>query len=218
MTQPFKPILLFAAAFAMAASATSAQAQFGKLFNDARRGAEKASSGCGEGESGDVARGALGGILGGIGRRTARRSGVTQFVPMSEFEDTLTTEIACQLDPEEQKQAAEATIQATSFETADLDPSRGSGAEGSGEQSGVEEGSGPATPGPVGPAVGQSASWTSGTRDNVTGTSTVTGRDETGDGSDCIFVTDIIIVEGEETRAEKRMCRPPGSARYSIVA
>jgi hypothetical protein len=34
---------------------------------------------------------------------------------------------------------------------------------------------------------------------------------------DCITVTDIVIIEGEETRAEKRMCRAPGSARYSII-
>lgn len=198
MTKPFKPILLFLGAFAMALSATAAQAQFGNLFNDARRGAQKASSGCGEGKSGDVARGALGGILGGIGRRTARRSGVTQFVPMAEFEDTLTTEIACKLDPEEQKQAAEATLAATSF---DPEATRG----------GDEEAA-------TGPTVGQTASWTSGTRRNVTGTSTVTAREDTGDETDCITVTDIIIVEGEETRAEKRMCRPPGKARYSIVA
>lgn len=176
----------------MAASGTAAHAQFGKLFRDARRGAETAASkACGEGKKGDVARGALGGLLGGIGGRTARRAGVTQFVPESEFANTISTEIACQLDPEEQKQAADATLEAT----------RGAG------EDGLE-----------GPPVGQSASWTSGTRDDVQGTSTVTARTEAGDYDDCITVTDVIIVEGEETRAEKRMCRVAGKGRYSIVA
>ncbi len=208
MTKSWKPALLFTAAFAMALSSTAAQAQFGKLFKDARRGAETAATkACGEGKKGDVARGALGGLLGGIGSRTARRSGVTQFVPASEFADTISTEIACKLDPEEQKQAAEATMAATSFEPA--------------ATRGDQESEGD-TPEPSealrGPPVGQSASWTSGTRDDVSGTSTVTARQETGDESDCIFVTDIIIVRGEETRAEKRMCRSPGSRRYTIVA
>ena len=191
MTVRFKPILLFLSAFAMAFSSTAAHAQFGKLFNAARRGAQQAESGCGDGKKGDTARGAIGGILGGIGRRTARSSGVTQFVPLSQFEDTLTKEIACLLDEDEQEQAANATIEAT----------RGGGEDGT-----------------EGPPVGQSAVWTSGSRDEVQGSSTVTGREETGDDADCITVTDVIIIEGEETRAEKRMCRPPGTARYSIVA
>ena len=196
MNSPFKPILLWLGVFALTLSATAAQAQFGNLFNDARRGAERASNGCGEGKKGDAVSGAIGGMLGGLGRRTARSAGIPTFVPMSEFTDTLTTEIACKLDPEEQKQAADATLEATRF-----DASRG----------GDEAGS-------AGPPVGQSASWRSGTRKGVTGTSTVTAREDTGDDTDCITVTDIVIVEGEETRAQKRMCRPPGSARYSIVA
>jgi len=175
----------------MAASSTVANAQFGSLFNDAKRGAEQATSGCEEGKSGDAVSGAISGMLGGIGRRTARSAGVPTFVPVAEFADTLTTEIACKLDPEEQQQAADATLEAT--------------------RSGGEDGT-------QGPPVGQSASWTSDTRSGVKGSSTVTAREETGDDLDCIMVTDVIIVEGEETRAEKRMCRPPGSARYSIVA
>lgn len=209
MIDTLRTLSLSAAALAMALGSTAAQAQFGSLFNDARRGAEKAASGCGEGKSGDVAKGALGGLLGGIGRRTARRSGVTQFVPVSQFTDTLTTEIACKLDADEQKQAAEATMQATNFEEA---PDAGESADGS------AEGTSEPSEALRGPPVGQSASLTSGTRDEVTDTSTVTAREETGDESDCIFVTDIIIVRGEETRAEKRMCRSPGSRRYAIVA
>jgi hypothetical protein len=68
------------------------------------------------------------------------------------------------------------------------------------------------------PQVGSTASWQSETRDDVSGTSTVTAREETEGELDCITVTDVIIVRGEETKADKRMCRPPGSRRYSIVA
>ncbi|MEM7689980.1 MAG: hypothetical protein AAF291_13240 [Pseudomonadota bacterium] len=192
MMLSLKPVVLSLSAFAMATSGTAAHAQFGKLFKDARRGAETAASkACGEGKKGNVARGALGGLLGGIGGRTARRAGVTQFVPQSEFVNTISTEIACLLAPEEQKQAADATLEAT----------RGGGEDGS-----------------EGPPIGQSAQWESETRDDVQGTSTVTARTEAGGYDDCITVTDVIIIEGEETRAEKRMCRLAGKGRYSIVA
>ncbi len=66
--------------------------------------------------------------------------------------------------------------------------------------------------------VGATANWTSQTRENVSGTSTVTGKTAARDGASCISVTDVIIVNGEETTANKRMCRPPGSARYSLAA
>ena len=56
--------------------------------------------------------------------------------------------------------------------------------------------------------VGTTARWESETRDNVTGSSTVTAAEPAAaDGSQCITVTDIVIVDGEETRAPKRMCR-----------
>jgi hypothetical protein len=37
-------------------------------------------------------------------------------------------------------------------------------------------------------------------------------------GSKCITVTDVIIDNGEETTASKRMCRGPGQARYALMA
>ena len=64
--------------------------------------------------------------------------------------------------------------------------------------------------------VGDSASWQSETRPNVSGTSTVTAADTSG-GDDCMMVTDVIIVDGQETSAEKRMCRRPPSNRYVLV-
>ena len=134
----------------------------------------------------------MGGILGDIGGRLARSAGLPVYVPVSDFTDQISSTIACKLDPEEQEQAAEATLNVT----------RGAGDDGTKK-----------------PEVGTSASWRSNTREDVSGPSTIVGRDEEVlEGADCITVSDVIIVSGEETRADKRMCRPPGSRRYSIVA
>lgn len=64
--------------------------------------------------------------------------------------------------------------------------------------------------------VGDSASWQSESRPGVTGTSTVTAVDTSG-GDDCMTVTDVIIVDGQETTAPKRMCKRPPSNRYVRV-
>ncbi|MBC7986903.1 MAG: hypothetical protein H7X93_09590 [Sphingomonadaceae bacterium] len=66
--------------------------------------------------------------------------------------------------------------------------------------------------------VGATASWTSDTRRDVSGTSTVQSRQQLADGTTCMDVTDVIIVSGEETTATRRMCRAPGSARYTLAA
>jgi surface antigen len=66
--------------------------------------------------------------------------------------------------------------------------------------------------------VGTSSSWTSETRENVSGTSTVTGETKLADGTSCVTVTDVIIVDGEETTAPKRMCRKPGESGYALAA
>jgi hypothetical protein len=65
--------------------------------------------------------------------------------------------------------------------------------------------------------VGTTSSWSSETRPGVTGSSSVTGQEQLADGSACVTVTDIVIVDGQETRAPKRMCRQPGSNRYVRV-
>jgi surface antigen len=166
-----------------------AEAQFSGILGSSKRGADKADA-CGKGKKGDTGRGVLGGMLGGAVDRLARSARLPSFVPVPALSDQITESIACKLDPEEQKQAADATIEATRTDDAAALPE-----------------------------VGASASWTSASRENVSGTSTVSARDtDAGRVSDCITVTDVVIVEGEETRAEKRMCRAPGSARYSIVA
>lgn len=65
--------------------------------------------------------------------------------------------------------------------------------------------------------VGTTVEWTSETRENVTGSSTVLATERGPDGNECMTVTDIIIVDGEETRAPKRMCRRPPSNRFVRV-
>ena len=65
--------------------------------------------------------------------------------------------------------------------------------------------------------VGTTVSWESETRPGVTGQSVVTAQEEEAGGGNCMTVTDIVIVDGEETRAPKRMCRRPPSTRYVRV-
>lgn len=65
--------------------------------------------------------------------------------------------------------------------------------------------------------VGTTASWESTTRPGVRGSSTVTAVDAGTAQGDCMTVTDVVIVDGEETRAPKRMCRRPPSTRYVRV-
>ncbi len=179
---------IMAGALALAGTSLPAQAQLSNIFNSGKRGADKADN-CGKGKKGDKGRGVLGGMLGGAVDELARSARLPSFVPIPEFSDQLTDSIACLLDPEEQKQAAEATLAVTRT-----------------------EGEGTLPP------VGASAAWNSSTRENVSGTSTVTSRQASSGNLDCITVTDVVIIEGEEARAEKRMCRAPGAARYSIVA
>ena len=64
---------------------------------------------------------------------------------------------------------------------------------------------------------GTTATWTSETRPGVSGSSVASDEEQLADGSHCMTVTDIVIVDGEETRAPKRMCRRPGQARYARV-
>lgn len=69
-----------------------------------------------------------------------------------------------------------------------------------------------------GEAVGATASWTSETRENVSGSSTVASINQEGGGRKCMTVNDFIIVDGEETQVSKRMCKGPGDARYTLAA
>jgi len=63
--------------------------------------------------------------------------------------------------------------------------------------------------------VGTEVSWTSETRANVSGKSTVTGQQQLADGGTCLTVTDVVIVDGEETTVPKKMCRARGASGYA---
>jgi surface antigen len=65
--------------------------------------------------------------------------------------------------------------------------------------------------------VGTTTSWQSETRANVSGSSSATGDERLADGTHCVMVTNIVIVDGEETSADQRMCRAPGSRGYARV-
>ena len=178
------------AALALATLAIPAQAQFGGLLGS-RSSADQTSSGCPKGKKRSVGSSILGSIAGSVaGSAASQVGGVFNFVPIAGLTDQLTATIACKLDPEEQKQAAQATLDAT---------------RGEGEAAEVE--------------VGTSAAWTSGTRADVSGKSTVVARnDADAGGMQCLMVSDVIIVRGEETRADKKMCRKPPAARYALTA
>jgi surface antigen len=65
--------------------------------------------------------------------------------------------------------------------------------------------------------VGTTTSWRSESRPGVTGSSTVTAASNTPAQGECVTVTDVVIVDGQETRAPKHMCRRPPTNRYVRV-
>lgn len=176
---------------ALALAAAPAHGQFGMFRGLAGSSGAKTADGCGKGKSRSAGSSILGSVLGSVAGRAASRAGVSGWVPIAGLTDQLTAAIACKLEPEEQKQAAQATLEAT---------------RGEGDAAEV--------------SVGTSSAWTSQTRAEVSGTSTVIARndDEDGAGLQCLTVTDVIIVRGEETRADKRMCRQPPAKRYALLA
>ena len=62
--------------------------------------------------------------------------------------------------------------------------------------------------------VGTEVKWQSETRQNVTGSSKVTAEQAMDDGTHCMTVTDVVIIDGEETTVPKRMCRGKGDSGY----
>jgi len=63
--------------------------------------------------------------------------------------------------------------------------------------------------------VGTETSWKSESRPNVSGKSKVTAEEKLADGGNCLTVTDVVIVDGEETTVPKRMCRAKGASGYA---
>ena len=63
--------------------------------------------------------------------------------------------------------------------------------------------------------VGTEVNWKSESRANVSGVSKVTASEQLADGGQCMTVTDVVIVDGEETTVPKRMCRAKGASGYA---
>lgn len=62
--------------------------------------------------------------------------------------------------------------------------------------------------------VGTEVRWQSESRQNVSGASKVTAQEQLADGTNCLTVTDVVIIDGEETTVPKRMCRGRGDSGY----
>jgi hypothetical protein len=192
-------------AASLLATSPPAQAQFGGMLGalGKKSSAPTTSDGCPAGKKKSIGASVLGSVAGSVANRAAGR--LSSFVPIPEVATTLTNAIACRLDEKEQKQAAEATIAVT----------RGD------EKTGDV-------------AVGSTVEWTSATRKDVKGKSTIVALEDApatskpsgkskdkqlaAGGAKCVTVSDVIIVNGEETTANKRMCKAPGQARYSLMA
>lgn len=65
--------------------------------------------------------------------------------------------------------------------------------------------------------VGTQVEWKSESRPNVSGVSKVTAEEKLADGGQCLTVTDVVIVDGEETIVPKKMCRARGASGYAKV-
>ncbi|ASK87532.1 hypothetical protein [Sphingorhabdus sp. SMR4y] len=66
--------------------------------------------------------------------------------------------------------------------------------------------------------IGKTVEWQSTVRENVSGSSTVASKNALPDGTPCMVLADIVIVDGEELKVSKTMCKLPGAARYTIMS
>lgn len=66
--------------------------------------------------------------------------------------------------------------------------------------------------------VGTTSSWESETRPGVRGSSTARDQRASAGGGSCMLITDVVIVDGEETTVDKKMCRKPGGGNYVLAA
>lgn len=158
--------------------------QFGGIFGGGRSSSSDDADNPCETREPSIGRTILGRALGRATNEVTGSMGVAgTFIPSAEVADTLSDEIACRLDPDEQQKAADATLRVTRTER-----------------------------------VGATESWESETRPGVRGRSTVRSREERADGTTCMNVNNVIIVNGEETTVTDRMCRAPGQSRYTLAA
>jgi surface antigen len=64
--------------------------------------------------------------------------------------------------------------------------------------------------------VGATSEWKSTDRPGVVGRSTVASEQKQASGAICRVVNDVVIVNGEETTAQKTMCRQPGATGFTL--
>lgn len=65
--------------------------------------------------------------------------------------------------------------------------------------------------------VGAVSAWQSPTREGVSGSSTVTAIAAQPNGRKCLTITDVVIVDGEETQVSKQMCRKSNGEGYTVL-
>ncbi len=66
--------------------------------------------------------------------------------------------------------------------------------------------------------VGAQAQWTSTSRPNVSGRSSVMSETKRADGALCRAVRDVVIISGEETTVTKTLCRAAGATGFTLAA
>nr|WP_295109434.1 hypothetical protein [uncultured Caulobacter sp.] len=66
--------------------------------------------------------------------------------------------------------------------------------------------------------VGSSVKWTSTSRPDVSGTSSVLNETKRPDGAVCRAVRDVVIIGGEETKVTKTLCRAVGASGFTLAA
>lgn len=65
--------------------------------------------------------------------------------------------------------------------------------------------------------VGSNVKWTSTSRPDVSGTSSVLSETKRPDGGLCRAVRDVVIVGGEETKVTKTLCRAAGATGFTLA-
>ncbi len=66
--------------------------------------------------------------------------------------------------------------------------------------------------------VGSNVKWTSTSRPDVSGTSSVLSEQKRPDGALCRAVRDVVIVSGEETTVTKTLCRATGATGFTLAS
>ena len=217
-----RSVNLGAAALSLAA-ALPAQAQFGgislgSLGRKSPTSDPTTTSGCPEGKKKSVGASILGSMAGSMANRVSGR--FASFVPLPEFATVLTNAIACKLDQKEQKQAADATIAVTRGDAATGAIAVGQTAEWiSGSRKDVK-GKSTIVAVETAPLIAAgNGRGKGGSKINGGGGGNSGGKSpQLASAAQCITVSDVVIVNGEETTANKHMCRAPGAARYTLMA